>query len=526
MGYFLARDGRSYRILERAAGPGSFFEHLPRSRRLISFNKRHAIYSDPELLLRWDWNSLLTDDYAAPFRDFSTHLYPHADEMVEYLRVFAERYELTIDYNTRAVRVGREPDATFVVVDDHGMTHRARCLIVATGTHDPYIPPIPGIELAEGYETVSFDPESYEGQRVLVIGKGNSGFELAERILDTTALVHLASPTSLRMAWTTRHAGNVRGHYTRILDAYQLKMLHGLLDCTIESIEQREDGTFAVTVRYIHADGEQECLVYDRLIRATGFRFDASIFDEHARPQLTLHGRLPAMTSSWESVNVPGMFFIGNLMQVRDFRRASSPFIDGFRYNIRTLHHLLEERRHGCELPSEQLSAEPQTLARAVLARASRTSALWAQFAYLCDAIVVDLACGRAQYLYELPVDHVQELLGPDTEHYYTLTFNWGVWDGDVFSIDRHPDHDSADRGVFLHPILHRFSRGRVIAEHHVLEDLLGMYQGAGETGTTIRRGGADIATYHREQHELPLERFLEQQLAAIAPATSLSPVS
>lgn len=515
LAYFLSAGKRSHLILERAAGPGAFFERFPRSRSLISFNKKHSLYTDPELQLRWDWNSLLTHDYEFPFTGFSERLYPKAEELLRYLREFAERYGLAVRYNTSVRRVSREPSGRFVVEDEQGGRYAARCLVIATGASREYVPPIPGIEHAEGYGSVSMRPDDFEGQRVLVIGKGNSAFEFAEHILDAAKLVHLASQRSIRMAWKTRHAGDLRAHYTRLLDAYQLKMLHGVLDCTVEGIERRPGGQLAVTVAYTHAQGERECIIYDRVVRATGFRFDASIFDESARPSLVIDGRFPDMTSAWESANVPGMYFAGTLMQARDFRKAATPFIDGFRYNVRTLYHLLEHRYHGRHLPYERVRLDAHALARAVEGRICRSSALWAQFGYLCDAVVVDEEAGAAEYFFELPVDYVRESDMGRSSHYYTVTFEWGRWDGDVFNIERHPAHERAREGAFLHPVVRRFSGGRLVSEHHVLEDLLGMYSAAGETGTMESRGGRDMDTYHAQEHEGPLRRYFEEQLGA-----------
>ena len=62
LGYFLERAGRNYLILEAGDGPGTFFKQFPRHRKLISINKIYNGYEDPELSLRCDWNSLLSDD--------------------------------------------------------------------------------------------------------------------------------------------------------------------------------------------------------------------------------------------------------------------------------------------------------------------------------------------------------------------------------------------------------------------------------------------------------------------------------
>lgn len=52
-----------------------------------------------------------------------------------------------------------------------------------------------------------------------------------------------------------------------------MKLLNGTLDCTVQSI-RREGDEFIVEVVYTHAEDEHEELVYDRVVRATGFRFD------------------------------------------------------------------------------------------------------------------------------------------------------------------------------------------------------------------------------------------------------------
>lgn len=160
-------------------------------------------------------------------------------------------------------------------------------------------------------------------------------------------------------------------------------------------------------------------------------------------------------------------------------------------------------------------------IANIVLRRICRSSALWAQFGFLCDAIVIDERAGKATYFAELPVDYVHESELGQSSSYFTITFEWGRWDGDVFRIERHPTHADAQLGAFLHPIVRSFCKGRIVAEHHVLEDLLGMYCAVGETGTIESRGNRDINNYHLEEHELPLRRFFEEQLSFASKASS-----
>jgi len=42
---------------------------------------------------------------------------------------------------------------------------------VATGIGKPNIPQLEGMEYVDGYETMSLDPNDYEGQTVLILGK-------------------------------------------------------------------------------------------------------------------------------------------------------------------------------------------------------------------------------------------------------------------------------------------------------------------------------------------------------------------
>jgi thioredoxin reductase len=513
MAYFLEQSKSNYIVLEKADKVACFFRVLTRRRELISFNKVYSIFDDPEILLRWDWNSLLTDNYSFPFRNFSKRLYPTADELVNYLESFAQNYHLNIKYNKKAVKIRRNFDNSFEIDDNQGEIYQCQNLIVATGFCKPYIPEITGIELTENYENVSLDSNSFAGKRILILGKGNSAFEIADIALETASQLHIASPNSITLAWQSRHPGHVRANHLRLLDTYQLKLLNGTLDCHVKNIKRQENGTFVVTVSYIHADGEVEDLVYDRIIRCTGFRFDSSIYEKECQPKTVLNGRLPDITPYWESTNVPHLFFAGTLMQGRDFKRSSSAFIDGFRYNIRSLYRYLKQRYENIQLGVKSLIATPREMRKTILNRACRTSGLWTQFGYLCDVFVVQNNA-QVSWYEELPVQALEEGQFAEQEHYYSLTFEWGQWNGDVMAIERHPQADTAYTNVFLHPILRRYRYGELRSEHHILEDLFGVYCAEGERGSVLKRSGREIKEYHLQEHEIPLETYLEKQFS------------
>jgi hypothetical protein len=131
---------------------------------------------------------------------------------------------------------------------------------------------------------------------------------------------------------------------------------------------------------------------------------------------------------------------------------------------------------------------------------------------------VLVVEADQALYFDELPRDYVFDSDLGSCDHYYTVSLEWGSWQGDAFAIDRHPSHATAHTNVFLHPIVRRHRQSEVLAEHHVLEDLLGMYDAEGESGFVRSRSGRDIRHYHLEEHDLPLRAFFASQLSDEAP--------
>jgi thioredoxin reductase len=482
LGYFLARAGRDYQILEAGPEPGMFFHTFPRHRRLISINKPHTGWDDPEMNLRTDWNSLLSDDPRLLFTRYTEQYFPEADDLVRYLRDFAEAFQLRIKYNTRVTQVRRTSTGVFEVTDENGERFEAKRLIVASGVSKPYIPAIPGIESAEVYNTVAVDPKEFTDQRVLIIGKGNSGFETADNLIEQAAVIHVAGPKAVRLAWKSHFVGHLRAVNNNMLDTYQLKSQNALLDGNIVKIERRGRSYF-VTVSFKRANEVKKNYRYDRVIVCTGFRFDASIFAEDCRPELIINDRFPAQTSSWESINVPDLYFAGTLMQVRDFKKSTSGFIHGFRYGVRALHRILEQKYHEHEWPSRRLRADPDELADSVIARVNRTSALWQLFAVMGDLIVVSRD-GRAHYYEEVPVDYIHDSEFGAEESYFVITLEYGPdhdqHDPFDVSVERikQSDANNAEQGRYLHPVVRHFCGGTLLSEHHLAENLENEWSG------------------------------------------------
>ena len=108
--------------------------------------------------------------------------YPHHAQVLSYLRAFAGVFGLTDDiaFGTEVVRA--EPEGPFWrVALSGGEERRYRGLVCATGMNwAPAMPDIPGCFDGELRHAVSYrDPAEFADRRVLIVGGGNSGCDIA-----------------------------------------------------------------------------------------------------------------------------------------------------------------------------------------------------------------------------------------------------------------------------------------------------------------------------------------------------------
>ncbi|MBL4689186.1 MAG: NAD(P)-binding domain-containing protein [Nannocystaceae bacterium] len=471
LAHLLDKRGEEYLVLERGEGAGTFFESYPRHDRLLSINKIHTGYPDLESRRRYDWNALLCDDEAMQFREFSADYFPTAAQLVTYLQKFAEHYQIEVAYKSNVVRVSKV-DERFEVALDDGTRFASERLFIATGVPLVNNPDIPGVELCEPYDRFSVDPDDYIDQRVFIVGKGNSAFETADALISTTRKMWVCGETNLKLAWASHYVGHLRAVNNNFLDTYQLKAQNNILDGNLRAV--RKDDASGDLIADVWFESRQQTLSYpcDRVLLCTGFRSDLGIFDASTAPTRRQCGRLPAMTSEWESVNVPDMFFIGTLMQSRDYRKTMSAFIHGFRHNIESLMTLLDKRdgKGLCVHPAP-LPGFGRELASALIDRFSTSAALMLQPGFLGDVVLPSPGHGPAEHIPELPVDYVMETVVNEHPALYVLTLEYG-------KSDKYMDPFAMPRGVgvtedfYIHPIVRYFENGELVDRFFLPDDL------------------------------------------------------
>jgi thioredoxin reductase len=463
LAYFLRRANVDYVVLERASAAGSFFEQFPTRRTLLSINKLYTGITDPLKNLRWDWNSLLSDEMDLRFGQFDQDFYPHADSLVKYLRDFCDRMKLHVVFGCNVLSVSKN-DRTFLLLTTQG-EYTCDLLVFATGTPVPFLPNIPGAELAERYGSHDCSIESSRNKAILIIGKGNSAFETADGFLSQAARIHLISPDYLRMAWRSHFPGHLRQINSPFNETFTLKQQNAVLNGRIDNIEHTKDG-FAVKITF-RENGAAVTYSYDRVILCTGFMFDSTPFTKTSMPALIHDAKLPALTCQWESTNVNGLYFCGSLMQSNDYKKSASAFIHGIRYNARVLSRFLESRLSNRPYPSvAALPLRADVVFDAVFNRIRRTSSLFHMNDSLCDAFVLNERTARLIQYEDVPV----KLMAEDPSFSFASRIELRF----TFDTPHNPvvRESSFSSPALIHPVLYLFHKGKMVGECHMFEDV------------------------------------------------------
>ncbi len=402
MSYSLRRLGVAAATISSDPSPGGMFRRWPHFQRLLSWTKPFAPEERTSRAYeRFDWNSLLPDELDADarslqagFMDGSSY-FPARPEMEANLAAFAERTGTEVRYGCTWTGTRREdgPDGERFVVETSDGEYRCRVMVLAVGVAEPWDPPTPGIELAHTYATVR-PVETYAGRRVFIIGKHNSGFELASGLLPWAASIVLASPSPAKLSVVTKSLVGVRARYVQPFEDHALGGGVGILDASIEAIE-RGDGALRVSVRRTD-NGESLSFVADDVISATGFV--CPLVDLPALGVATFgQSRLPAQTTWWESATVPGIFFAGTITQAQAGLKKhgippNSGAVHGARYNARLLARRLAETQFGRSV--ERPSVDAASAVDLLLDEATRGPELWHQKAFLARALSVSATDG------------------------------------------------------------------------------------------------------------------------------------
>jgi putative flavoprotein involved in K+ transport len=173
VGYFLARRGCRFTILEAAREPAAAWRARWDSLRLFTPARRDGL----------------------PGRPFpgDPDRYPTRDEVVAYLEDYARHFALPVELNSRVLAV-RGAAGRFEV-ELAGRGHTADQVVLATGPFQvPFTPDVAsgvGPAVVQLHSADYRHPEQLPDGPVAVVGGGNTGYQIAEELVRTRE-VHLA----------------------------------------------------------------------------------------------------------------------------------------------------------------------------------------------------------------------------------------------------------------------------------------------------------------------------------------------
>ena len=414
--YCLARLGIAHALISEDDGPGGMFRHFPVFQRLITWSKIHAPAARGSDAYEWfDWNSLLGEepDHRAlvPALMDGTSYFPSRPEMEAGIVEFARRTGIECRYGCKWESTRRD-DNGFVVSTSDG-DYRTKVLVVAVGMAEPWKPQVPGIEAVPHYVEMK-PPETYADQRVFLIGKRNSGFELADGLLTWARQIVLGSPRPARISVLAHSTAAARARYLQPYEDHVLGGGNVVLDVAIERIE-RTDGGFRVHASGTTTPGDL-VLDFDAVIAATGFA--VPLRDLRDLGVATFHqDRLPGQTPFWESATVPGIYFAGAITQgsigLKKYGIPSnSAAVHGFRYNARVLARHIAAKHFG--IVEKRPRVDKNDVVDHLLAAATRGPDLWNQQSYLARILEFSPEAGIVDQG-TIPLAHFVDAEGPDS---------------------------------------------------------------------------------------------------------------
>jgi putative flavoprotein involved in K+ transport len=339
MGYFLARRGRHFVILDRAGSIAAAWRERWESLTLFTPRRYNSL---PGLPFAGDPDG-----------------YPTRDEVIAYLERYAETFELPIQLNSNVRRLSS--DSGRFLLEVGGRTVTVDQVVVATGPFQtPYVPR-PAARLAPdvvqfhstGYRRPSDIPEG----AVLVVGGGNTGFQIAKELAGThktyLSVGSRQTPLPQRLLgrdlfwWLTK---------TRLLNTTVESRIGRRLqhrDTLIGSSPRELKRSFGVEVKPRVADAAGRDVRFadgsdvevDAVIWATGYRPDYSWID---LPVFDPNGGVRHRRGV---TDVPGLYFLGLTWQ----HTRGSALLGWVKDDAEFIAEQIEAARHGTRVQAGEM---------------------------------------------------------------------------------------------------------------------------------------------------------------------------
>jgi thioredoxin reductase len=509
------KRGIEYLLLEASPSVGGQWDRFPVCGELISLNKKHVPGDNHTYRMRYDWHTLSTisaedvkNDKKLLFTNWTSKHWPSARLYKKYLQHVAKSMGLTKNIRTNMCvqRISRLQEHFIVEVSDNQQFSADR-VFCGTGAYEPVMPDIKGLNADTVSKAVTFyadyNPstaaERYKNKTVMVLGRGNSALEIAHHLIGITAETRVVTPTLPRFARQTHNVNDLRAQTSDVFDLMQLKSNNNIVSDRPVEVSRIESGPYKGKLRVcyktpcVHWDTPRWMIrsgVVDEIIVCCGFNYTLpNIIDvDSMHPITDKKSKYYLLTSTWETVNVPGLYFIGAPMRIND-PDASSGFVHGFRCNIQALGHIIAEKHHNMPLepvltekveienPSEGLVS----LSKKLVDFVSTTMPLFELFEYFGAIVTFDKVAGEDSITAHLwppfPRKYNSERWH-NTPNRIEIVFEYGFCRYGNGNIPTHyftlpADHFDTSKSAYVHPVFHVFRDNIEVDAFHMQESLI-----------------------------------------------------
>ncbi len=168
--YYLEQAGISYVVVDRANEIASTWAHLYKS---LHLNTASFVTYLPGKRM-----------------PVTSPIYPSGEQLYDYIRQYAEDHQFNVRLGIEVT--GTVPDNGGWRVETSEGNYWFPCVIIATGRYNnPIIPPLEGMDEFRGQILHARDyhlPSAFAGQKVLAVGAGPSGVDIALELTTTAQL--------------------------------------------------------------------------------------------------------------------------------------------------------------------------------------------------------------------------------------------------------------------------------------------------------------------------------------------------
>ena len=299
--FFLQQAGLHFRVLEAGPAPtGSWSQY----------------YDSLQLFSPARYSSL--PGYPFPG---DPKRYPHRDEVCAYLQSYATHFQFPISFNQQVSHV-KSSESSFHLLTKTGERYQTRTIIVATGPfRKPIFPQFSGQDSFKGQLLHSSDyhrPEPFEGQRILVVGAGNSAVQIG---VELACVAHVSLTSRRPIHFLPQHLLGQDVHFwMRLLGVDRLAL--PFLWQRLKSNPVLDDGHYQRAIAtgnpdwqplfehltsggVVWTDGREEPV--DSVILATGYHFQP----DYLTGLDAWNAQGAVQQHAGRSLTVPGLFYVG-----------------------------------------------------------------------------------------------------------------------------------------------------------------------------------------------------------------------